>query len=224
MPPSFLGLPPEIRNEIYKFLLVSAEPIDFWNNSHGIHPNILYTNTKILHEARAILYGQNRFDIIASFGNWSFHSSIPEFIDEIGHVNASYVGQIRVSFPKLCCEGNVSIENENLPTFEMLLSCFTNLRTVVTTLQYSDVMENTLNLLNSPTTCDNAVTLVDTHFRAIPSLREIAVEVYEDHSSSHLRRKMESCGWRIILMQKVEEPVPARSYAFVLPSMRDLDW
>lgn len=51
MPASFLGLPAELRNEIYMDLLVRTEPIDPWSSDNRLAPNLLYTNMKILREA-----------------------------------------------------------------------------------------------------------------------------------------------------------------------------
>jgi hypothetical protein len=47
--------------------------------------------------------------------------------------------------------------------------------------------------------------LVDACFRAISSLEGIVVEVYEDGLGTDIRRKMESHGWAITIMERVEE-------------------
>lgn len=61
----FLKLPPEIRNEIYKHLLLAEKPIPGLNfvpggtGPRGLHPNILATCSQIQREAQPILYEGN---------------------------------------------------------------------------------------------------------------------------------------------------------------------
>jgi hypothetical protein len=43
-------------------------------------------------------------------------------------------------------------------------------------------------------------------FKAISSLQEIIVEVYEDGPSDHIRREMKNHGWTISATEYVEEP------------------
>ncbi|KPM38334.1 hypothetical protein AK830_g8225 [Neonectria ditissima] len=50
-----------------------------------------------------------------------------------------------------------------------------------------------------------ALALVDTRFRAISSIEEIILKVYEDGPSLHIRRRMESYGWTIHAREPVEE-------------------
>lgn len=96
MPTSFLSLPAELRNEIYMYLLVCREPIDPWNGYNGLVPNILSTNTKIIHEVRSLLYGENYFDFS---GRRSL--LISQFLDNIGFVNAFHILCIRIDFPRI---------------------------------------------------------------------------------------------------------------------------
>lgn len=62
-----------------------------------------------------------------------------------------------------------------------------------------------LDGLDDPEVVTEALKLVNTRFRAISSLQEIIVEVYEDGPSDCLRRKMESHGWTISTTENVEE-------------------
>ena len=66
-------------------------------------------------------------------------------------------------------------------------------------------MELRLDALDNPKVVIEALKLVNTHFRAISSLQEVIVEVYEDGPSDHIRRKMESHGWTISIAEYVEE-------------------
>lgn len=62
--PSFLSLVPELRNEVYRYLLtLRDEMIDIrhpWKSA-DLHPSIIYTNRQIAQEAAAIFYGENSF-------------------------------------------------------------------------------------------------------------------------------------------------------------------
>ena len=66
-------------------------------------------------------------------------------------------------------------------------------------------MELSLDALENPKVAGEALALVDTHFRAISSLQEIIVEVYEDGPGEHTRRVMKSHGWTVNVVDYVEE-------------------
>jgi hypothetical protein len=196
-----MSLPPELRNEIYKFLLVCEEPIDPWVGGYWLTPNLLATNTTILHEARSILYGHNHFELIA----WN-PEFIPQFLDIIGFVNASHVQCIHVGFPRLrYLEDDVSLEDDSLHILENIKSHCTNLKTLIISSQSMNIIERQLDLVDSPTICAKAFALVDARFKAISSLQEIIVEVHSEGPSSDIRNKMKSHGWIFRVVEPVEE-------------------
>ena len=81
----------------------------------------------------------------------------------------------------------------------------TNLRTLTTSLDSTNAVELELDALDSPNVVTEALKLVNAHFRAISSLQEIVVEVFEDGPSDHVRRTMESHGWKFSTTENVEE-------------------
>jgi hypothetical protein len=99
MPTSFLDLPAELRNEIYKHLFLFREPIIPWKryNDKKIATNLLLTNKTILHEASSILYSSNCFNLI----RWD-PRAITKLLDDIGVFNASRLRCIRVTVPGFC--------------------------------------------------------------------------------------------------------------------------
>ncbi|KAJ6132241.1 hypothetical protein N7471_007456 [Penicillium samsonianum] len=207
MPASFLSLPAELRNEIYMYLLVRSEPIDPWNGGHELVPNLLSTNTKILHEARSLLYGDNCFDL----SRWE-SEIIAQFLDTIGFINASYLQCIRIDFPTLReLEYKVNLEVDSLRILEKIQCHCINLEKVITTSKSTTAMENQLDSFDSPKICEKALALVDARFREISSLQEIVIEVYEEGPSLDLRRKMRSRGW---ILNVVEEPVEEVKWNF----------
>jgi hypothetical protein len=70
MPAVFLSLPSELRNNIYRLVLLHQEPIGFLTNKYRFHtyrrlqhtPGIFRTNKTIHHEASTFFYAENRFD------------------------------------------------------------------------------------------------------------------------------------------------------------------
>lgn len=199
MPVSFLSLPAELRNEIYSYLLIRREPINPWNGDHELHPNILFTNTAILHEARALLYGHNCFDL-----TWE-HGHISEFLDAIGFINASHLQCIRINFPTLGdLEDEVNLEEGSLHVLEKIQSQCTNIKKLITDSESTNTMEVQLDLFDSPTICARALAMIAARFGAISSLQEIVVEVYEEGPSSDIRREMESHGWVLKVVEPVE--------------------
>lgn len=200
MPANFLNLPAELRNEIYLYLLVRREPIDPWNGDNGLLPNLLSTNTKILYEARSLLYGDNCFD----FSGWR-SELIPQFLDDIGFVNASHIRCIRIDFPELRgLNDKASLGVNSLDILEKIQCYCTNLNRAIITSESTDAMEYRLDSYDSPNICAKAFALVDAHFREMRSLQDIVVEVYEEGPSLDIRKKMKSHGW---ILNVVEEPV-----------------
>ncbi|CEO59645.1 hypothetical protein PMG11_04313 [Penicillium brasilianum] len=199
MPVSFLSILAELRNEIYIYLLVRREPIDPWNGDHELVPNLLSTNSIILHEARSLLYGHNRFELTLSI-------FISQFLDTIGFVNASHLQCIRIAFPGLRdLENDISLEEDSLHVLENIQSSCTNLKTLILAAESTSTMENRLDSLDSPTICAKALALVAARLTKISSLQEIIVEVYEEGPSSDIRRKMESHGWILNVVEPVED-------------------
>lgn len=200
---SFLSLPAELRNEIYIYLLVRTEPIDPGHGDHELVPNLLSTNSAILHEATSLLYGHNRFDLTLSTWNSELTS---QFFDTIGFVNSSHLRCIRIDFPGLRdLEEDISLEEDSLHILEKIQSHCTNLKTLIVASESTSIMENRLDSLDSPTICAKALALVAARFKTISSLQEIIVEVYEERPSSDIRRKMESHGWILNVVEPVEE-------------------
>jgi hypothetical protein len=201
MPASFLSLPPELRNEIYNYLFVCGDPINPWSRGNELAPNLLSTNTTILCEARSLLYGNNCFDL-TSLGP----KTIPDFLDAIGLVNASHLECIRIGFPEFCdLEDEVILEYGSLRTLKKIQAYCTNLKSISTTASTTYFMEIQLNSVDSPTIYGRALALVADHFRAITSLQEIVMEVYDDDLNSYIRSKMQSHGWILKVMEPVEE-------------------
>ncbi len=70
---TFGVLPPELRNEVYKNLLTSPDPVPFVD-CHGLHPAILRVNKLYSAEAVVILYRKNT--ILITVDDYEFPSKV----------------------------------------------------------------------------------------------------------------------------------------------------
>jgi hypothetical protein len=112
-----------------------------------------------------------------------------------------------ISFPNLrdLEPGNVTLEESSISILANIQSGCVNLSTLTTSVHSTDAMVLKLDALDYPKIITEALKLVDARFRAISSLQEINVEVYEDGLSDYIRRKMESHGWTVSAIEYVEE-------------------
>jgi hypothetical protein len=209
MSANFLSLPSELRNNIYRQLLVLPKPVACPTNPwlkqsqvRTLTPGLLRAN-KIVHlEASSMLYAQNRFDFTMCTSK-----DIISFLEQIGHNNASYILYIYVDFPKFHYLDlhDVTLEDDSLRILAKIQSDCTKLNTLVTSLHSTNAMEVKLDALDYPKIAAEGLALVDAHFRAISSLQEIIVKVYEGGPSGYIRREMKNHGWTINAMEYAEE-------------------
>jgi hypothetical protein len=205
MPTNFLSLPSELRNKIYEQLVVDHEPIDprFGHNlQYKLTPGLLRANKIIHREASSLLYAQNRFDFTVSISE-----DVASFLEQIGRNNATYIQHIYIRFPQFFYLDlhDVTLEDDSLRILAKIQSDCTNLSTLTTSLGSTNSIELRLDELDHPKIVSEALALVDARFRAISSLREIIVEVYENGPSGHIRREMKRHGWTIDATENVEE-------------------
>lgn len=202
---NFFSLSRELRDQIYELVLLHQELIDPWVDYYlrrKLTPELLHVNKTIHREASSVFHAQNRFD---------FTTRTPEdvasFLGQIGRNNADYIRHICVDFPKFLYldPGDVTLEEDSVSILANMQSGCANFSTLTTSLYSTNAMELRLDALDNPKVVIEALKLVNTHFRAILSLQEIIVEVYEDGPSDHIRRKMESHGWTISIAEYVEE-------------------
>jgi len=204
-PASFLSLPSELRNGIYELILLHQEPIDPWVNyirRQELTPGLLRANKAVHREASSLFYAQNRFDFTKGT-----LEDVASFLEQIGSNNAAYIRHICVDFPRFLYldPDHVTLEEDSVGILANIQSGCPNLSTLTTSLHSTNAMEFRLDDLDNPKIVTEALKLVDTRFRAISSLQEIIVEVYEDGPSDHIRRGMTSHGWTISTTENVEE-------------------
>ncbi|KAG9234216.1 hypothetical protein BJ875DRAFT_510180 [Amylocarpus encephaloides] len=201
----FLDLSSELRNRVYELCFLHQEPIDPWtgyNPRQELTPGLLRANKTIHREASSLFYAQNCFDLCRATPE-----DIALFLGRIGRVNAEYIQHICVDFPNLrdLEVGNVTFEEDSGDIFATIQSGCAKLRTLKMSLDSTNTMVLKLDALDYPKIVIEALTLVNSRFRAISSLQDIVVEVYENSLSEYLRRAMESHGWTVSEIEYVED-------------------
>jgi len=204
MSANFLKLPGELRNRVYELCLLRQEPVNPWidfNLRQELSPGLLRANKTVHREASSLLYAQNRFDF-----TMATPEDVASFLGTIGRNNADCIRHVCVNFPNLrdLEPGNVTLEEGSDGILANIQSGCANLRMLTTSLYSTYAMELRLDALDNPKIVTEALTLVNTRFRAISSLQDIIVEVYED-GPSYIRKKMENHGWTVSTTEYVEE-------------------
>ena len=105
-----------------------------------------------------------------------------------------------MAFPKFRCLdlGEITLKDEDVSFLSRIQSGCANLRTLYTWVDSPHDMTNELCVSEDPEVISEALRLVDTHFRAIPSLKKIIAEIFVHDLSNRMRESMESHGWTII--------------------------
>lgn len=171
MPTAFLSLPPEIRNQIYKYLLVCTEPIDPWawfldkdkknipktGIPDDLSGNILFTNTTISREARYFLYAHNHFALHWFFawdeaGTWH-----KEFLSVIGKENAALIEHVHfdiLNFTEFDWkdDSSSSCPIQRAELLESIRERCTNLKTLTASARTIDIFRGTMRIIGSPST------------------------------------------------------------------------
>jgi hypothetical protein len=199
----FLSIPGELRNIIYKQLLVLEYPIDplFGSTKLLSHTELLYTNKQIYHESVSVLYGQNSFDL----AGYDFEL-LARFLNQIGRNNAYYIQCIWINFPRIRdIEDEVTLEDDSSQILTKIQSDCTALKTLKFTPFTTNAMELELDVIESPKIVTSALSMINARFMGIASLKEVTLEVYEDAPSLDTRERMESLGWTLNVVEQEEE-------------------
>ena len=227
MPINFFSFPGEVRNKIYEKLLVFSEPIilematdpscDLYrvlpttdpctSGLLRLCPAILLANKRAHSEASPLLYSRNRFRLQdPGLVDETQGAILTSFLDHIGRQNASFLRHICMAFPAFdeYDLGSVTLQEDSIRTLELVRNNCTNIATLEMSLQTTTAMEFAIDALDSPRTAAEALVLVNARFKAISSLKEVIVNVYDETPSDDLRKKIRGCGW-IIKVTELEE-------------------
>jgi hypothetical protein len=189
---------------IYKQLVICQEPIDPWNWSpqYDLTPGLLRVSKAVHREASSLFYAQNCFNFTLSTPE-----RVASFFEQIGPNNTTYIEHIYIDFPLFhnLNQHDVTLEDDSAEILMNIQNNCANLRTLTTSLDSTNDMELNLDGLDNLHIVTEALALVATRFRAISSIHEIIVEVYEEGPSDHIRRQMKNHGWTIDAKEYVQE-------------------
>ena len=167
-----------------------------------LYPAILVANKQVHQEANPLLYSMNRFRVGAGEYSYTYEISweiLRKFLDHIGNQNASFLRQICIAFPafEIYHAGNITLQEDSVLSLELLRDRCTNLNILETSLETTTAVEHSIDSLDNPLAATEAMALVNTRFKALPSLKEVIVNVFDKAPNVLLREEMRSCGWRI---------------------------
>ncbi|CAI7667211.1 unnamed protein product [Penicillium bialowiezense] len=125
--PNFLAvLPGEIRNEIYRYLLVAEKRLIPWKDGYDLSLSIIATTKKLQIETSSILYGDNTFFLTPGYPE---RDRSETFFKTIGLFNAGQIRSIRLDFPSLSVT-SLPIPAET-PVFEQIASATLDIITAI---------------------------------------------------------------------------------------------
>lgn len=216
MPTGFFDLPGEIRNIIYEELLVYSNVISLdhawwswessfshsferWSNPLHLYPKIFLLSKKAYHEASSVLYSRNCFDI----GNSNLFSL---FLNQIGSHNSRYLSSLIIPFPDVHFDGHlmdISLKEDSMQTLNLIRLKCDNVVCLNASLHTSHAMELRLDAFDAPRAVDKVLNLIDTQIKAMSSLKEFRINVYDEPIDIALRKKMRCYGWRLEVAQQI---------------------
>ncbi|EKG09570.1 hypothetical protein MPH_13357 [Macrophomina phaseolina MS6] len=206
---NFLALPLAVRDKIYKRVLFIPHPLYLFQEPGSrvecFGPDrpsqwlaLLYTNRQINREASAALYGVNQFHLVDITEQQV--GLLQSFVDCIGPVNAASLSHLCINFPVAESihgqPGNFKLRDDSLQTLEILQDKCPNLSTLDTLVHSENcgVFKKTDDLLQE------ALSLIDAHFKSISSLKRIIVrfEVFGGIPSASAKTFMQGLGWIVV--------------------------
>ena len=145
-------------------------------------------------------YSSNRFALVDATKQ---DDSLQVFLDRIGSANASSLSYLTMGFPaveRISEEpGKARLHEEGLTSLALLrerCTGLTTLQAMVRSEQSSGLSKE--NQDDLPFIRD-ALSQIDTHMRAIPSLRNILVRIYGVSLNSRAVELMQGLGWAVFL-------------------------
>ncbi|KAL8668543.1 MAG: hypothetical protein Q9168_006835 [Polycauliona sp. 1 TL-2023] len=207
---NFLGLPREIRDQIYELLLVHQQPINplfrlTRIETQNFSPGLLRANKTLHLEASPLLYARNRFDL--GLGK---PGMIASFLEGIGPHHSNNIRHLQIDYPYFYTYADCFALNGGSHTILAKIQyCCANLSTLTFAEHHRFWALKDLEARDRDCGTElvaEAVNLVDKYLRAIPSLREVIVDVYEDDLSGLMKTEMEKRGWTIVTKEREGSP------------------
>jgi hypothetical protein len=209
---NFLDFPTEIRLQIYSELLVQSTSIVIkpprTRTAHesrtiSVYVQILRASKRVHSEASPLLYSKNRIQCPDFLGPWY---SIAPFLRQIGS-QTQLIRHMCIHFPEFRYYGSdrrPTLGRADIFDLELIRSTCTSITTLELSRSGSPL---TRDALSNVSFVQEAVDLLDTRLKAIPSLKNIIVTInmlryeYLDYHLSGLMNRMRQCEWTIELIR-----------------------
>jgi hypothetical protein len=208
---SFFTLPREIRNDIYRRVLVVAHPLFLFQDTGSRvetfapdrpfrWPALLYTNRQVHDEASAVLYGLNHFTFEVEMQHQ--FGPLQSFLNCIGPVNAGLLSHLSINFPVAESvegqPGKVTLREDDLRSLKLLQEKCTHL-TTLETLVYSQNSRRLINASHDDSQfIREALSQINAQLKAISTLREIIVKFNDGHPTPSVMELMQDLGWVVL--------------------------
>lgn len=208
VPANIFSLPVDIRNSIYKRVLV-VSPVLLFQDSYSqkvetFAPDIpfrwlalLHTSRQVHDEARTVLYGMNHFTLVETTQHQG--SLLPSFLNCIGPVNSALLSHLSMNFPiaeSVQGQPGKAMLNENdLHSLKVLQEQCTSLTTLETLIHSgkSHGLSQDDSQFNR-----EALLEINAQLKDITSLERIIVRSYGGTPIPSVMELMQSFGWVIL--------------------------
>jgi hypothetical protein len=154
-------------------------------------------------EASPLLYSNNRFrfpDICTSTPSATDSAHIVPFLSQIGS-QASLIRHICIAFPTFddYRRGRAKLHEAHIKNLELIRDTCTSITTLELSLSKTFPLDSANDALDDSPIVADALDLLDMRFKAVPSLKEIIVnvQVYGEEDLSDDLMKMRDCGWTV---------------------------
>ncbi|KJR87248.1 uncharacterized protein SPSK_01931 [Sporothrix schenckii 1099-18] len=221
---SFLSIPREVRNGIYRRVLVLRHPLHLFQNNGSTVPGpletfapekparwlaLLYVNRQVHAEASEVLYGLHHFRLVGTAQNQA--QLLCTFVNSIGPGNAGAVSHLSINFPAIervvGVEGQLgrlrlALTGDGQSSLAILREKCPNL-TILETLVYTHGSQSLLYAgHDSHDDLDDqsireALAHVDVQLKLISSLRKIIVRFYSGPLAPSVVAAMQGFGWDV---------------------------
>lgn len=209
---SLFSLPREIRDKIYKKVLIIAHPVflfqDTGSRVETFAPDrphqwlsLLYTNRQMRSEATPVLYGMNNFSLVDTTRQQT--GLLQAFVDCIGSVNAESLSYLCINLPVAerieDQPGKIKLRDDSLRSLKILQENCTNL----TTLDFLIHNKNSKALVQTDLVdlqfIRDALSQIDAQLKAILSLNRIIVRVRNAIPiPTSVIESMQGLGWVVL--------------------------
>ncbi|KAI1498956.1 hypothetical protein F5X99DRAFT_391624 [Biscogniauxia marginata] len=213
----FFTLPGETRNNIYRRALVAAHPLYLFQDAgpdsrvETFAPDrpfqslaLLHTSRQVYDEARAVLYGSNRFTLVDTTPHQV--DLLQSFLNRIGAINAGLLSYLCINFPAVEIvegqPGNVMLREDGLRSLKLLQQNCAGLKTLEILVHKQNSSGLTKASHDDSQSLRTALSQIDVQLRAISSLKKILVRFYDGPSSPLVTETMKGFGWVICLGDK----------------------